>query len=308
MSKDSGGPKDTANSLLDAKCYVTRPALDLIQRAMAAEGDATPHFLILDEMNLSHVERYFADLLSMIESRESIELYRKSEPVGDWDGLRSGAEPRVKLPSNLFIIGTVNVDEMTYMFSPKVLDRANVIEFRVDRDDMKDFLKKPRTPDLDVFDGVGFRQGFGRSFTVESKRELMVPEGVMNLFEQEMLLFFDLLAEHNTEFGFRVGNEAARFMHFYQVLAGKEEGSADWFNEAMDAVIVQKLLPKLHGSRTKLEGLLWSLAYACGAERSARMPMRFSRSAGKRAKRRTRRRTHRKAFMRRYRPRTPTSR
>jgi 5-methylcytosine-specific restriction protein B len=40
-----------------------------------------------------------------------------------------------------------------------------------------------------------------------------------------------------------------------------------WFNKAMDAVIVQKLLPKLHGSRTKLEGLLWALGYACGAER-----------------------------------------
>jgi hypothetical protein len=252
---------------LDAKRYVTRPALDLIQRAMAAEDDATPHFLILDEMNLSHVERYFADLLSMIESRESIELYRKSEPEGEWDGLRIGAEPRVRLPSNLFIIGTVNVDETTYMFSPKVLDRANVIEFRVDRKDMKDFLQKPRTPNLDAFDGEGFRQGFGRSFTLESNRELMVPEGIADVFEKEMLLFFDLLAEHNAEFGFRVGNEAARFMHFYRVLAGKEENSSDWFDDAMDAVIVQKLLPKLHGSRTKLEGLLWSLAYACGAER-----------------------------------------
>ncbi len=37
----------------------------------------------------------------------------------------------VPLPSNLFVVGTVNVDETTYMFSPKVLDRANTIEFRV---------------------------------------------------------------------------------------------------------------------------------------------------------------------------------
>jgi hypothetical protein len=252
---------------LDPKRYITRPALDLIQRATEAEEDGTPHFLILDEMNLSHVERYFADLLSLIESGEFTELYRRGEPNGDWDGLRSGVAPKFRLPSNLFIIGTVNVDETTYMFSPKVLDRANVIEFRVERDDLVKFLESPRRVELDAFNAEGFKQGFGQSFTHESDKELIVPEGVAKLFEAEMLLFFDLLGEHNAEFGFRVANEAARFMHFYQVLSGKDAGSDDWFNDAMDAVIVQKLLPKLHGSRTKLEGLLWAMAYACGADR-----------------------------------------
>ena len=71
--------------------------------------------LILDEMNLSHVERYFSDFLSAIESGEEIPLY--------------GEEKTLTLPDNLFTIGTVNVDETTYMFSPKVLDRANTIEF-----------------------------------------------------------------------------------------------------------------------------------------------------------------------------------
>jgi 5-methylcytosine-specific restriction endonuclease McrBC GTP-binding regulatory subunit McrB len=250
---------------LDPKRYVTRPALELIQRAMRAEGDGTPHFLILDEMNLSHVERYFADLLSLIESGDSTRLYQTEHDEHGNECFRSEVDPILRLPSNLFIIGTVNVDETTYMFSPKVLDRANVIEFRVDRDDMRDFLKKPRTPDLDAFNEQG--KVFGPAYVLESGKQLTAPEGIAGVFEKEMLLFFDLLAEHNAEFGFRVGNEAARFMHFYQVLAGKEESSADWFNDAMDAVIVQKLLPKLHGSRTKLEGLLWSLAYACGAER-----------------------------------------
>ena len=252
---------------LDPKRYVTQPALDLIQRAMAAEGDGTPHFLILDEMNLSHVERYFADLLSLIESGATTRLY---QPEKDEDGnvcFRSDVDPVLRLPSNLFIIGTVNVDETTYMFSPKVLDRANVIVFRVDREDLKNFLKKPRTPELDAFNEQG--KGFGPAYVLESAKQLTAPAGIADAFEKEMLLFFDLLAEHNAEFGFRVGNEAARFMHFYRVLAGKEENSADWFDAAMDAVIVQKLLPKLHGSRSKLEGLLWSLAYACGMERGA---------------------------------------
>ena len=260
---------------LDPKRYVTRPALDLIQRAAEAEGDGTPHFLILDEMNLSHVERYFADLLSLIESGEFTELYRRGEPDEKWDGLRSGVAPKFRLPSNLYIIGTVNVDETTYMFSPKVLDRANVIEFRVEREDLVKFLGSPGRVYLEAFNAEGFKQGFGQSFTVESNKELRVPEGVAKRFGEEMLLFFDLLGEHNAEFGFRVANEAARFMHFYQVLSGKDAKGDDWFDAAMDAVIVQKLLPKLHGSRTKLEGLLWAMAYACGADRTGTDPKDF---------------------------------
>ena len=62
---------------------------------------------------------------------------------------RIGAEPQLRLPPNLFIIGTINVDETTYMFSPKVLDRANVIEFRMVREDLVAFLAAPRSPALD---------------------------------------------------------------------------------------------------------------------------------------------------------------
>lgn len=267
---------------LDSKRYVTRPALDLIQRAMLAEVDGIPHFLILDEMNLSHVERYFADLLSMIESGDPSELYRREVATMEWDGLRSDIDPVFRLPSNLFIIGTVNVDETTYMFSPKVLDRANVIEFRVERDDLIKFLAKPRTPELEEFSR--YDSTFGPAFVMESAKQQTVPSAVADRFAEEVLLFFDLLGEHNAEFGFRVANEAARFMHFYQVLAGKDEESTDWFDKAMDAVIVQKLLPKLHGSRTKLEGLLWALAFACGADRAglAQEPfLKLCREAGK---------------------------
>lgn len=92
--------------------YVTKPALELILHA--AKHRDVPHFLILDEMNLSHVERYFADLLSATESNEGIPLY-------EGDARTSGGQEipcKLKLPENLFIIGTVNVDETTYLFSP----------------------------------------------------------------------------------------------------------------------------------------------------------------------------------------------
>ncbi|MDO5815762.1 MAG: hypothetical protein Q4Q18_08985, partial [Methanobrevibacter sp.] len=93
--------------------YQSTPAYELIKQA--EDDPNNPYFLILDEMNLSHVERYFADFLSAIESGEEIPLYGNSDAL--------------TLPDNLFIVGTVNVDETTYMFSPKVLDRANTLEF-----------------------------------------------------------------------------------------------------------------------------------------------------------------------------------
>jgi hypothetical protein len=168
---------------------------------------------------------------------------------------------------NLFIIGTVNVDETTYMFSPKVLDRANVIEFRMSRDELRAFLAAPRSPAMDELNGRG--SGFGAAFVGEVAKSLTAPAAVRALFEAESLLFFDLLRDHNAEFGFRVANEAARFLHFYRLIGGYGEGDTAWFNAAMDSVIVQKFLPKLHGSRPKLEGLLWALAWACGAARPA---------------------------------------
>src|SRR5690606_24433993 len=100
-----------------------------------------PYFLILDEMNLSHVERYFADFLSVMESKDFIKLHSSEVDINQ-------VPSKIEWPINLFIIGTVNIDETTYMFSPKVLDRANVIEFRVDKDDIKRFLESPKEIDF----------------------------------------------------------------------------------------------------------------------------------------------------------------
>ena len=95
-----------------------------------------PYLLLLDEMNLAHVERYFADVLSGMES----ELRDPAEPRVERRGV-AAREPsmltRLPFPPNLLVVGTVNVDETTYMFSPKVLDRANTIEFRVATEDLQ---------------------------------------------------------------------------------------------------------------------------------------------------------------------------
>ena len=212
-------------------------------------------------MNLSHVERYFADLLSAIESGEPLHLHSEKDADGA-PAVHDGVPGEVHLPANLFIIGTVNVDETTYMFSPKVLDRANVLEFRVSGSELKAFLKNPVAVDFSKLDAGG--KEYGSRFSALAQRPTRLPDAERGMFEAELCLFFEALQTANAEFGFRVAKEGASFLHFHKLLGG-----ADWsFNAAMDAQILQKLLPKLHGSRNVLEPVLCTLATLCFAKRT----------------------------------------
>jgi hypothetical protein len=153
------------------------------------------------------------------------------------------------------------------MFAPKVDRLANVIEFRIMPRELGRFLGSPRAPNLEELAG---NVACGKGFVKASGKSVGVPDSAKVEYEKEMLLFFNLLREHNAEFGYRVAYESARFLHFYKLLGGYPDSESDWFRAAMDSVIVQKFLPKLHGSRSRLEGLLWALAWACGAERKER--------------------------------------
>jgi 5-methylcytosine-specific restriction protein B len=236
-------------------------ALDLILRAK--DDPENPYFLILDEMNLSHVERYFADFLSAMESGEAISLHD-----GDADDLWDGVPAKLKIPKNLFVIGTVNVDETTYMFSPKVLDRANVIEFRVSDEEMKSFLENPVKPDLDSIAGQGAQ--YAKAFVAAATQKNVPLEDELKAQISGVLMeFFPQLKEAGAEFGYRTAHEICRFVYFHKELSGE-----DWeFNFAMDAAIMQKLLPKLHGSKKKLGPILDKLNGLCNA--------RFPASSGK---------------------------
>ena len=250
---------------LDKGEYISKPALELILHA--STKPKTPHFLILDEMNLSHVERYFADLLSMIESDEAITLYCDKKGADDIPENTRGLEPKLKLPKNLFIIGTVNVDETTYMFSPKVLDRANVIEFRMEAAEMDDFLDNLAKPELSKLDGKGHEAGFSKPFVEAVQSSVTVPAEVKSDYDAEMLLFFKVLQAHGSEFGYRTAYETARFLHFFKLLGNLPVDGNPWFPGAFDCVVAQKFLPKLHGSESKLRGLLWALAHLCSESR-----------------------------------------
>lgn len=239
--------------------YVRTKTLDLILRAESKPDQ--PHFLILDEMNLSHVERYFADLLSALESDEPIHLHADRTADGG-SAIRDGVPGEVNLPPNLFLIGTVNIDETTYMFSPKVLDRANVIEFRIAGGEMAGFLDDPKPVSLAKLDGHGAL--FGQVFVTCAGHRVASEKETQAKLKAELLLFFDVLVGVQAEFGFRVAKEIAAFIESHRSLSPD-----DWdFRSAMDAQIVQKLLPRLHGSRAKLEPVLSALAILCHSNRT----------------------------------------
>jgi len=207
-----------------------------------------PYFLILDEMNLSHVERYFADFLSVMESKGNISLHSGSE---DWNNVPD----KIGFPKNLFIIGTVNIDETTYMFSPKVLDRANVIEFRVTKEEMDNYLKSNSVIELDNIEGLGATMAAN---FVEIAKDNSLEALDTDDLNESLISFFSELKKTGAEFGYRSASEILRFA----AVVNKIEPT--WsMTDIIDVAIMQKLLPKVHGSSRKLEPVLKTLGQLC---------------------------------------------
>lgn len=238
---------------LDKTEYV-RPengVLDLLIEANKTENSSKPFFLILDEMNMSYVERYFADFLSVMESHEDMPLWNGYDPQKD-DTPKS-----VSLPENLFIIGTINVDETTYMFSPKVLDRANVIEFKISEEEMTSFLSKIQKIDRNAANSKA--ADMGEDFVKLAKvKDFILDKDAANTLNK----FFKELKNVNAEFGYRSATEIFRFICQAQKNDDTDEKLSN--DDILDSAIVQKLLPKLHGSRKKLDPVLkklWSLCF-----------------------------------------------
>lgn len=256
--------------------YITTPFLRLLLAAdaeakLARTENRSPHpfFVLLDEMNLARVEHYFSDLLSAMESVADM-----SDPnsgmlqLHDDDDLESGEsdegnprEPiprRLRIPPNLFIVGTVNVDESTYMFSPKVLDRAFTIEFNgVDLAGLEEAGENVGELDLVRWDGrMAPPAAPGRLDWLWLKKHR---DGVLGV---QLIALHDLLASANRHFGYRVACEIARFVRLAVEQAAADEATAFAVARvALDLAILQKVLVKLAGTQAEvtrlLDELLW---------------------------------------------------
>ncbi len=234
--------------------YERTPLIDL---TLAAAADPThPHFAILDEMNLARVEYYFSDFLSAMESDAPIWLTPESE---DED---TDLPHALSLPPNLLFVGTVNIDETTHAFSPKVLDRANVLEFN----------------EVDVDALVSETQSSGAGSAFRLKQPVLAPEDFArqpsdadlqrlkalardepSAFTGRLKEVHAMLERHHLHFGYRVVNEVMVFVG--RAIDSVDGDSSATATTAFDLAMLQKILPKLSGGRELEEPLARLLAY-----------------------------------------------
>lgn len=247
--------------------YSTTPFLNLLLRARAEEKRAEaagenphPFFVILDEMNLARVEHYFSDFLSALESGEAIPLHEDEAIEGGESESGPQVPRKLKVPGNVLFTGTVNVDETTYMFSPKVLDRAFTIEF--DQVDLEGFTEGGSSEDTSSglnLDGVQgpldlLPSGTSEGTDWKPSREDWVEFSEETSGHQRALMeLHRILERHHRHFGYRVANEIARFVNLAREQAKDTDAAVD---AAFDLALLQKVLPKFHGTQQELESLL----------------------------------------------------
>lgn len=202
--------------------YVVPTFLEAVILA-TAHADS-PVFVVLDEMNLARVEYYFSDVLSCIETGEKLQLHSNSVPLEGSTGVSIPAE--LALPPNLYLTGTINIDETTSTVSDKVLDRAVVIDMS----------------DVDI---VGYLTGLETSDPKLKDACAVIGDRLAAVQER--------MVRHGLGFGYRVAQEVVRYQAFVQDhVAGASTDAT------LDDLMVQKVLVKLRGAE-KQRGLLTDL-------------------------------------------------
>lgn len=234
----------------------------LIPSLRAAQKDGNALVIaLLDEMNLAPVEHYFSDFLSIAETRKRVDgkvvtdKLRIELPDSPADGNDPESDLRgMRLPTNLRIVGTANMDETTHSFSPKVLDRAFTIELD--------------NPDLTVFasaaDGPGSSADLGdlAKAIVNSSNAISVVEAwprSQDMFMQVAVMLKelqDILLPAGIKFGYRTRDSILLYLHFWKEFDLEDVLTA---NGAMDYCLLQKILPKISGSGQVLDNVLSQL-------------------------------------------------
>lgn len=227
---------------------------DLTLAIQRAKGDPDrPYFFILDEMNLARVEHYFSDFLSVIESRERRDDGRiVTRPLLREESIASATNrdefEGLSWPSNLYLVGTVNMDETTHAFSRKVLDRANSIEMNdVDLSWPKN--EEPVTAWSGIHSDALLTKYLIAKELTDADKESLKKEKVIEFMTQVN----DILRHADLHFAYRVRDEMA----FYLVL-NMEFGLME-HEEAVDFQLMQKVLPRIHGSSIRTERVLLDL-------------------------------------------------
>ena len=242
----------------------------------------TPFFVCLDEMNLAPVEQYFAEYLSAIESAEQKDGVWVTDPLVEVDQDGEKVDPEIldqimkgaasteaaawiqahglTIPKNLFVVGTVNMDETTCQFSRKVLDRAMTLLMNEVKFGEMSKSGKPSEEELLDDDGLKFFLEGGT-------------RGEVGKTESELLDAINgPLANTAFVVAYRFANEYALYEAAWAKLKGvdlataSEEEKKSLAIEALDHVVLMKLLPRIHGERAAVKAIFEGAKKKDGSE------------------------------------------
>ena len=297
-------------SVLDGGNYYLTKFVKFLIKAMQHEN--VPFFVCLDEMNLAPVEQYFAEFLSILESRKDVDGTIKSEPLipaaifekykqklheelfstKDSSNTSTGTrrytadddtavylhrtyaklmEEGLRIPRNLIVVGTVNMDDTTYQFSRKVIDRAMTIEMNeVNLNDMF-AIEKPDALSYreDVVDKGWFFAPFAQSNNVlqqmNDERELLATKIKATIGQTDANGTITpnsleaILGKTPFRIAYRVVNEL--ILHFYALRwENKEAEFENLYNKALDNILIMKVLPRIEGNEDLVKEPLAQLA------------------------------------------------
>lgn len=265
--------------------YVVTPFVRFLVKAMRYPD--VPFFVCMDEMNLAPVEQYFAEFLSVLESRKLLadgtitseplikadifskyadQLHRDLD-ITDTDTYKAVYDrlkkDGLRLPSNLIVVGTVNMDETTHQFSRKVIDRAMTIEMNIEDSEtpFKNFFEGGDA--LHYYDNPQPKDLFLPKVVQASEAlSILRAEDASYLKENVPGLLHSLNSALNgTPFkiAYRVQNEL--ILYFFSLREENPDEAAEaLLAQAMDAILMMKVLPRIEGDEDLLDKPLKALA------------------------------------------------
>ncbi len=236
---------------LDTMNNVYRPGdSGLVNLLIEAQNSPNEMFIVcFDEMNIARVEHYFSQLLSVLEldsNKKELRLYNDEYQAKIYNG--NSYNPTIKIGQNILFVGTVNLDESTFHFSDKVLDRANVINLEmVPYYDVNSVIKDYEVVDQEELSTDAIKSNQYLAFRNN--------ENDINLLEKESRILWDIhleIQKNNKNFG--VGWRIVKQISTY--LNNLPQNSPLNREEAFDLQIVQRVLTKIRGNNEALESLL----------------------------------------------------
>ncbi|NUU61087.1 McrB family protein [Paenibacillus agri] len=232
------------------------PLTEVLVEARKPENGHKLYFICLDEMNLARVEHYFSDLLSVLETQDWQEGKIRTQHLIS-STMLDKPEDQVKygslgIPENVFLIGTVNMDETTHSFSKKVLDRANTLEFNYinlqQYPDMNEQEEADDPADLAELNHLFLRSDYLQLVDAyDTKKELVVRT------TERLVKINALLEEIHAHVGFRVRDAICFYMIYNDRYKLMDE------EEAFDWQLLQKILPRIQGSHSTVRRVLLNL-------------------------------------------------